>query len=670
MPDRSSPSHLPDPEARELILECFAHAALLVLPVAHVVRAFLFIYMTEERSGSEVIREAWRSLRKLEAEGVIRRVARLADQVACEDLGLCPFVEKVALGGGLRSVWADVELVISLEDVRRELGEAGAPPATAKRPADEKGDLQDAPSAGLSAAGEASTEASGAGPLVHAALVRGALGLPERSHSVMAEPDAECTACGDMFFSGEGHPDIALCRACWKADGARERLRRLLESARRITTAQQHPDVSRGALSPLNTLPPSGGCSAAAKEGLEPPPSATAKPGEGETGQRGHRTPGGTITSLKVLASRPSSAAAKRPYEKPRVRELPALPLPPPPVFPETPPLRSYYEPDEEYPGDEAEAPAKEPPVCAAEHRTARAACASGSSAVVSEPCPLPVLILLALLVLVSLRPYAAKCSTSPPDHGPGGFSRQEDTMQQHAARLIDRLKEELYPEDKWAMLAEVRNTVGIADVIRYADAIAIDYGSMGRLRIHGFEVKLTRKDWEREMDQPEKSGPLQACCDAFWLVVPEPRKKIILSTELELPSRWGLISVGTGGARIIEPALEREAEQPPPGFILSALRNALRAGQRAPDLAGVPIVRINRPRASSTHMTLVCGHAAPRPGGKVIPLAVPCYGCFEGRPIDHEYLEAALLDLGREDKDRLRELLNGRAPARTGDAA
>lgn len=238
-----------------------------------------------------------------------------------------------------------------------------------------------------------------------------------------------------------------------------------------------------------------------------------------------------------------------------------------------------------------------------------------------------------------------------------------------HPAHLIHRLTERLYSADRWGLLPDVRNTVGMSDVIRYADAVAIDYGCTDRLRIHGFEVKVSRKDWERELDHPEKSAPFQLFCDAFWLVVPDPVSKILLSVELELPARWGLIAVGTGGARVIERALEREAEQPPPGFILSALRNALRTSERQ-EAGDAPTVAINRPRLSRDHVGLVCGHVAPRPMGKVLDLSIPCHGCLEGRPTDHEYLEAALLDETREDRERLRTLAFGRVPAREGDAA
>jgi hypothetical protein len=34
--------------------------------------------------------------------------------------------------------------------------------------------------------------------------------------SLSPDGDAECTNCGERFFSGTGHPNLALCAVCWK----------------------------------------------------------------------------------------------------------------------------------------------------------------------------------------------------------------------------------------------------------------------------------------------------------------------------------------------------------------------------------------------------------------------------------------------------------------------
>src|SRR5262245_19724909 len=65
-----------------------------------------------------------------------------------------------------------------------------------------------------------------------------------------------------------------------------------------------------------------------------------------------------------------------------------------------------------------------------------------------------------------------------------------------HAARMIDKL-EELYPRSEWALLREVRSSTGCPEVLRYADALALNLLGPS-WEIHGFEVKRSRDDWTR----------------------------------------------------------------------------------------------------------------------------------------------------------------------------
>jgi hypothetical protein len=87
--------------------------------------------------------------------------------------------------------------------------------------------------------------------------------------------------------------------------------------------------------------------------------------------------------------------------------------------------------------------------------------------------------------------------------------------------------------------------------------------------------VKLTRKDFLSELEQPEKSGPLHLFCSSWWLVVPAPWKDVLLCLG-ELPVGWGLLEVGTGEPRVVVGRPERaDAEEPTPGFLKALLRSA-----------------------------------------------------------------------------------------------
>lgn len=210
----------------------------------------------------------------------------------------------------------------------------------------------------------------------------------------------------------------------------------------------------------------------------------------------------------------------------------------------------------------------------------------------------------------------------------------------------------QLYPAPGWALFTEVRSATGTCDVLRYADAVAVDLWPRGPgWRLFGFEVKVSRADWLRERKRPEKSAPIKLFCAAWYLVTPAPWKNVVINLH-ELPERWGLIEIGTGRANIVRLAEERDAEEPTPGFVRALLRAAAHddAAAAEGDDDQAPLVEINRPRLSRSHVGLLCGHVAPRPLAKTQPRRLPCFGCAEGRPTDRQLIEAAIDEASNED--------------------
>lgn len=242
-----------------------------------------------------------------------------------------------------------------------------------------------------------------------------------------------------------------------------------------------------------------------------------------------------------------------------------------------------------------------------------------------------------------------------------------------HAGALIRRVADAIYSPPKWAMFSEVRSHVGpgAPDAIRRLDAIALDFYPPipGRWHLHGLEVKVDADDLRRELEDMSKSSPFVLCCDAFSLVVPAPYRNV--TRDRPLPDGWGLHEAGAGGVRTIIEPIERQAEEPTPGFLRALFRSALATAERAQEtFQGVeaPVSPITRPRLSSTHLGLGCGHVAPRPlvKDRDLPRALPCWSCAAGLPTDFEMLEAAALEVTGEQRERLYELLFGRR----GDAA
>lgn len=122
------------------------------------------------------------------------------------------------------------------------------------------------------------------------------------------------------------------------------------------------------------------------------------------------------------------------------------------------------------------------------------------------------------------------------------------------------------YPAPEWALLEEVAPNTGGGT--RYADGIAVNLWSSRGHAVHGFEIKISRGDWLRELKQPEKAEPLLKYCD-FWHVV-APRGVV---KDGELPLNWGLIEVREASLVQTNNAPRLEATPISRGFFASLMR-------------------------------------------------------------------------------------------------
>ncbi len=122
----------------------------------------------------------------------------------------------------------------------------------------------------------------------------------------------------------------------------------------------------------------------------------------------------------------------------------------------------------------------------------------------------------------------------------------------------------------EWALFFEVGDATG-AQHRRWADAVAMNlYPSRG-LEIQGFEVKVSRADWSKELKMPEKSAPVQQYCDRWWIVTPAGIVK-----DGELPPTWGHYEVSEGGKlRQVVAAPKLESIPVTRAFVASMMRRA-----------------------------------------------------------------------------------------------
>ena len=139
-------------------------------------------------------------------------------------------------------------------------------------------------------------------------------------------------------------------------------------------------------------------------------------------------------------------------------------------------------------------------------------------------------------------------------------------------ASNIRRLMERKFCQPEWALFHEVAEATGMAK--RRADAIAVNLWESRGLGIHGFEIKVSRQDWLRELKAPSKADAIIRNCDHWWIVAPSG-----VVQPHELPPTWGHYSVDGRGLTCATkaPKLANEHVDGVRPFLASLLR---RAGQ------------------------------------------------------------------------------------------
>jgi hypothetical protein len=149
-------------------------------------------------------------------------------------------------------------------------------------------------------------------------------------------------------------------------------------------------------------------------------------------------------------------------------------------------------------------------------------------------------------------------------------------------AALVQALRSRFGGPD-YALITQVRDGSGWDR--RTFDALAIGLWASRGHTIHGFECKIGRGDWRRELAQPQKAEPLAASCHYWWIVAP-PR---IVDPET-LPETWGLLVPDgpNGPIRMLREAARRTPDTLTPGFVAQLAKRLLveRPGQSELDAA------------------------------------------------------------------------------------
>src|ERR1700733_1186524 len=103
-------------------------------------------------------------------------------------------------------------------------------------------------------------------------------------------------------------------------------------------------------------------------------------------------------------------------------------------------------------------------------------------------------------------------------------------------ARVYSALRER-YRLPEYTLLTEVPDATGFGKT-RSADAVVMSCWPSRGLDLTGFEIKVSRSDWVKELRNPAKAERICAYCDFWFVVVGSPK---IIGVG-ELPVTWGLL--------------------------------------------------------------------------------------------------------------------------------
>lgn len=138
-----------------------------------------------------------------------------------------------------------------------------------------------------------------------------------------------------------------------------------------------------------------------------------------------------------------------------------------------------------------------------------------------------------------------------------------------NAHEVMVALKDK-YGGAEWAFLPQVRSATGSA-CVRTADGLAMNLWPSRGLALHGFEIKVERGDWLRELRDPSKAEEICQFCEHWWVVAGD--KDIV--RDGELPPTWGLL-VPRGRQLVVKVAApKKEASPIDKSFLAAILRRA-----------------------------------------------------------------------------------------------
>jgi hypothetical protein len=166
----------------------------------------------------------------------------------------------------------------------------------------------------------------------------------------------------------------------------------------------------------------------------------------------------------------------------------------------------------------------------------------------------------------------------------PGDYTGRPEPEQHTEASLLALLRRRCTIRsqgvgERYVFATHVRAGSGFDQ--RTADAVTLDCWQGGNRHdpahdLEGFEVKVSRGDWLRELKDPHKSQAVRRYCARWWLLAPSG----IVRAD-ELPDGWGLMVARGSLLRAEVQAPRLQPEPVPRGFWVAFARAAVKTEQR-----------------------------------------------------------------------------------------
>ncbi len=134
------------------------------------------------------------------------------------------------------------------------------------------------------------------------------------------------------------------------------------------------------------------------------------------------------------------------------------------------------------------------------------------------------------------------------------------------------RMIQARYQGPEWAVLDELHDGTGGSSTRRF-DAVAFNcWPSRGFIRL-GFEIKISRADFSKELAAHEKRAALERHCHEVYFVV-GPN----VCTAREIPEPWGLLEIRGDKLHCTRKAQHRKVESLGESFAVCAIRRLTEA--------------------------------------------------------------------------------------------